>query len=214
MTLERGERLLQKKKGCGRAQLALRLQRHAHERRRAAHPVAGSPGAPNRYLGWQEFYQWAPIMDCEHGIPDWLARELGKVCPGFVEAEKQYLARYPKEAPPGMNPAQPLDRRAHIRSCGAKSWLSVIRSYVVREPRYQKAAVCRSESAQKWPRARPIQYPAFDELAPWGRPVRRDSQSSSQRFARQRACFKPVDPGRLAQAAARFIDWEAVAYSA
>src|ERR1700751_5082022 len=45
----------------------------------------------NQYLEWQEFYHWArSIMESEERIPDWLARRLNEMCPGFLSGEKQY----------------------------------------------------------------------------------------------------------------------------
>jgi hypothetical protein len=55
--------------------------------------------ARNQYLDWQEFYYWArSIMESEHGIPDVLAKKLDELCPGFLGAEKEYVAKRPKES--------------------------------------------------------------------------------------------------------------------
>src|SRR5260370_6368360 len=78
---------LQKKKHLRRGQLALRLQRNAHER--AAAEARRIPWqvlleARNQYLDWQEFYYWArSIMDGAHGIPGALAKKLDELCPGI-----------------------------------------------------------------------------------------------------------------------------------
>ena len=211
----RGEKLLQKKKRLRRGELAVRLQRHAHER--AADEARRIPWqvlfeARNQYLDWQEFYYWArSIMESERGIPDLLAKKLDELCPGFLGAEKDHVAKRPKEA--SLAPirlGQWIDARV-FGFAEQGGWLSAITFYAVREPRYQKASACWSESVQKWQRARPIHYPGFNE---WLRSAAECDETARllPKVRKERACFKLVDPGRLAQAVAGFMDWEAFAY--
>ncbi len=206
---------MQKKKRLRRGQLALRLQRHAHER--AAEEARRIPWqvlleARNQYLDWQEFYYWArSIMESEDGIPDVLVKKLDELCPGFAGAEKESVAKHPKEA--SLAPVrlgQWIDERI-FGFAEQGGWLSAITFYAVREPRYQRASACWSESVRKWQRARPIQYPSLDE---WRSEAARCDETAHLLPAvrKERACFKLVDPERLAQAAARFSDWEAFAY--
>ena len=206
---------LQKKKHLRRGQLALRLQRHGHER--AAEEARRIPWqvlleARNQYLDWQEFYYWArSIMESEHGIPDLLARKLDEVCPGFLGAEKQYLLRHPKEATVApVRLGQWIDERI-FGFAKQGGWLLAITFYAVRETRYQKASACWAESVQKWQQARPIQYPTFED---WRREAARCDETARllPAIRKQRACFKLVDAERLAHALSRFIDWEALAY--
>ncbi len=211
----RGGQPLQKKKSLRSRELSSRLQRHAHER--AAAEARRIPWkvlleARNQYLDWQEFYYWArSIMESEHGIPDVLAKKLDELCPGFLGAEKEYVAKRPKEA--SLAPVrlgQWIDERI-FGFAEQAGWLSAITFYAVREPRYQRASACWSESVQKWRRPRPIQYPAFDE---WRREAARCDETAHLLPAvrKQRACFKLVDQERLAQAVSTFMDWEALAY--
>lgn len=206
---------MQKKKRLRRGQLALRLQRHAQER--AAEEARRIPWqvlleARNQYLDWQEFYYWArSIMESEDGIPDVLVKKLDELCPGFVAAEKEYVAKHPKEA--SLAPVR-LGQWIDDRIFGFAEqggWLSAITFYAVREPRYQKTSACWSESVRKWQRARPIQYPAFDE---WRRLAVECDETARllPKVRKERACFKLVDPECLTQAVLRLIDWEALAY--
>ena len=206
---------MQKKRRLRPGKLAISLQRHAGdqaaaEARRIPWPLLLE--ARNQYLDWQEFYYWVrSIMESEHGIPDWLSKKLDEACPGFLVNEKQYLARHPNEA--SLTPVRLghwIDE--HIFSFAHQgSWLLAITFYVVRESRYQKASACWSESVRKWQRARPIQYPSFEKWR--GEAAQCDETAHLlPRVRKQRACFKLVDPERLAQAVSRFIDWEAFAY--
>ena len=192
---------MQRKKRIRSRELTSRLQRHAHER--AAAEARRIPWqvlleARNQYLDWQEFYYWArSIMESEHGIPDLLARKLDELCPGFLEAEKQYLRRHPKEAT--LTPVrlgQWIDERI-FGFAKQGGWLLAITFYAVRETRYQKTAACWSESVQQWQQARPIQYPSFEE---WGRAAARCDETARllPAIRKQRACFKLVDAERLA----------------
>ena len=168
--------------------------------------------ARNQYLDWQEFYYWArSIVESEDSIPNWLAKKLDELCPGFLVDEKEYLARHPNEA--SLAPVRLghwIDE--HIFSFAQQGgWLLAITFHAVRESRYQKASVCWSESVEKWRKARPIQYPSFEQ---WLREAARCDEAARllARVRKERACFALVDPERLAQAVARFIEWEAFAY--
>jgi len=206
---------LQRKKRLRSGELTSRLQRHANEK--AAAEARRVPWqvlleARNRYLDWEEFYHWVrSIIDVEHAIPDWLERKLDEACPGFLAAEKQYLLKHAKEATLApVRLGQWIDE--HIFGFAKQGgWLLAITFYAVRETRYQKASVCWSESVRKWQRARPIQYPSFEE---WRREAARCDETAHllPAIRKQRECFKLVSAERLAQAVSSFIDWEAFAY--
>jgi hypothetical protein len=206
---------LQRDKQLRPGELASRLQRHANEKAaaKARHvPWRLLLEGRNQYLDWQEFYHWVrSIIDVEHAIPDWLTRRLDEACPGFLAAEKRYLLRHSKEA--ALAPVrlgQWIDEQV-FRFAKQGGWLVAITFYAVRETRYQKASACWSESVQKWQKARPIQYPSFEE---WRREAARCDETARlvPAMRKQRECFKLVSAERLAQAVSSFIDWEAVAY--
>jgi hypothetical protein len=214
MARSRG-RHLQKKRRLHPGKLAASVQRHAREQaeeeaRRVPWQLLSE--ARNQYLDWQEFYYWArSIMESENGIPDWLANKLDELCPGFLADEKRYLARHPNEAT--LTPVRLghwIDE--HIFGFAQQGgWLLAITFYGVRESRYQKASVCWLESVKKWRKARPIQYPSFEQ---WLREAVQCDETAHvlPRVRKERACFKLVDPERLAQAVSQFIEWEAFAY--
>jgi hypothetical protein len=195
--------------------LAASVQRHARERaeeeaRRVPWQILME--TRNQYLDWQEFYHWArSIMESEDGIPNWLSKKLNELCPGFLTDEKRYLARHPNEH--ALTPVRLghwIDK--HIFGFAQQGgWLLAITFYVVRESRYQKASTCWLESAQKWRKARPIQYPSLEQ---WCREAAQCDETAHvlPRVRKERACFKLVAPERLAQAVSRFIEWEAFAY--
>ncbi len=206
---------LQKKKRVHPGKLVSSVQRHAREQ--AEEEARRVPWqllleARNQYLDWQEFYYWArSVMESEDGIPNWLAKKLDELCPGFLADEKQYSARHPNEA--SLTPVRLghwIDE--HIFSFAQQGgWLLAITFYVVRESRYQEASVCWSESVRKWRKARPIHYPSFEQ---WCLEAAQCDETARllPRVRKERACFKLVDPERLAQAVSRFIEWEAFAY--
>jgi hypothetical protein len=203
------------KKRLSSGELTVGLQRLANEK--AAAEARRVPWqvlleARNQYLHWQEFYHWArSIIDVEHAIPDWLIRKLDEACPGFMASEKQYLLRKPKEATLApVRLGQWIDERV-FGFAKQGGWLLAITFYAVRETRYQKASACWSESVQKWQKARPTQYPSFEQ---WRHEAARCDETARllPAIRKQRECFKLVSAERLAQAASSFIDWEAVAY--
>jgi hypothetical protein len=168
--------------------------------------------ARDQYLEWQEFYHWVrSIMESEGGIPDWLVRRLDEMCPGFIAAERLSATRHPKGvhlAP--IRLGQWIDE--HIFGFADQGgWLPAITFYAVREPRYQKASACWSESVEKWRKVRPHEYPSFEQWL--GEAARCDDTAHLlPEIRKQRECFKLVDPERLAEAVTRYIDWEAFAY--
>jgi hypothetical protein len=195
--------------------LVSRVQRQAHER--AAELARRVPWqvlleARNQYLEWQEFFYWArSIMESEGSIPDWLARRLDEMCPGFVAAEKQHASKRPKDA--ALAPVRLgewIDE--HIFGfAGQGGWLPAITFYAVRESRYQRASTCWSESVEKWRKTKPHEYPSFEQ---WLSAAARCDESAHllPEIRKQQECFKLVDPERLAEAVSQYIDWEAFAY--
>jgi hypothetical protein len=203
------------KKRLGPAGLASCVQRQAQAR--ATEEARRVPWqilleARNLYLDWQEFYCWArSIIESEDGIPDWLATRLEEMFPGFVEEERQYTARRPKDVSPApVRLGQWIDERI-FGFANRGDWLFAITFYAVREPRYQRASASGSESVKKWRKAKPTEYPAF-EL--WRSEAARCDETAQllPEVRKESACFKLVDSERLIGAVARFIDWEAFAY--
>jgi hypothetical protein len=83
--------------------------------------------------------------------------------------------------------------------------------YAVRDPRYQRAEVCWSECTEKWKKAKPIQYPSFEEWK--GMAAQCDETAHlTARERKARASAKLVHPDRLNEAATRYMDCEALAY--
>jgi hypothetical protein len=196
-------------------ELTLQVQHKAQER--AAELARRVPWqvlleTRNQYLGWQEFYFWArSIIESEGAIPEWLAAKLNEMCPGFPAAEKGKPARVAKDAELAtIRLGEWIDDQ--IFAFAEKGgWLPAITFYAVREPRYQRASTCWSESVRKWRTTKPHQYPSLDE---WRQDAAACDESAGllPDIREQRECFKLVDSARLTDAVSRYIDWEAFAY--
>jgi hypothetical protein len=209
------KRQLQKKKHPQAGKLASNLQRHASEL--AAAEARRVPWqllweARNQYLEWQEFYLWSrSIIESEHDVPDWLAKKLNELCPGFLESENQYLATHSNESSrTPIRLGQWIDDQIfHFAQQGG--WFLAITFYAVRESRYRKASAYWSQSVQKWTKSRPVQYPSFEQ---WLQDAALCDGAAQllPRARKQRECFSLVAPERLAQAVSRYIDWEAFGY--
>lgn len=149
-------------------------------------------------------------MESEDGIPDWLRRRLDEMCPGFIAEEEKRTLRHPKDALPPIRLGEWIDK--HIFAFAERGgWLPAVTVYAVREPRYQRASACWSESVKEWRTTKPPEYPSLDE---WLRDVAQCDESAGllPEIRKQRECFKLVDPTQLAEAVSRYIDWEAFAY--
>jgi hypothetical protein len=191
-----------------------RLQRFARERaddeaRRI--PWRRLHEARNQYIDWQEFYLWVrSILEVEDRVPGWLIEILNARCPGFIEAERALTPKAVKSRPLHFRLEDWIDD--HIFAFAKEEgWFNAITYYAVRGPRYQRAEVCWSECVEKWKKAKPIDYPSFEEWR--GEAVQCDETAhlvASERKARSSS--KRVNPTRLAEAVARYIDWEAFAY--
>ena len=143
-----------------------RLQRAARERaddeaRRI--PWQRLLDARNEYIDWQEFSLWVrSILEVENRIPDWLVEILDDRVPGFLESEKQLTPKAAKGRPLPLRLEDWIDD--HIFGFAKQEgWFNAITYYAIRDPRYQRAEVCWSECTEKWKKAKPIQYPSFEE---------------------------------------------------
>lgn len=164
--------------------------------------------ARNEYINWQEFSLWVrSILEVENRIPDWLFKILDDRVPGFLESEKRLT---PKGRPLFLRLEDWIDD--HVFSIAKQEgWFNAIAFYAIREPRYQRAEVCWSDCVERWKKAKPIQFPSFDE---W-----RDAAAHCDDTAhllpearKARTSAKLVAPNRLTEAASLWIDWEAFAY--
>jgi hypothetical protein len=167
--------------------------------------------ARNEYIEWQEFYLWVrSILEIEERIPDWLAEILIDRCPGFLEAEQLLTPKATKDRPRYLRLEDWIDE--HIFGLAKREgWFNAITFYAIREPRYQRAEVCWTESVKQWKKAKPIRFPSFEE---WKDAAAQCDDTAhvlpAVRWAR--ASFKLVGPDRLAEAVSQYIDWEAFAY--
>jgi len=196
-------------------ELTSRVQRQAQER--AAELARRVPWqvlleTRNQYLAWQEFYFWArSIIESEGAIPLWLAGKLKEMCPGFLDAEERKAGRETKPAElAAIRLGEWIDGQL-FAFAEKGGWLSAVTFYAVREPRYQRASTCWSESVQKWNTTKPQEYPSLEQ---WLREAAQCNESAHllPEIRKQRECFKLVDSARLTDAVSRYIDWEAFAY--
>ena len=164
----------------------------------------------NQYVDWQEFYLWArSILDIENGVPDWLGGILNDRCPGFLQCEEELTAKAITARPLALRLEDWIDE--HIFGFAKdEGWFNAITYYAVRDSRYQRAEVCWSECVEKWKEAKPVQYPTFEE---WKGMASQCDETAhlTPRERKARASSRLVHPGRLTEAIARYMDWEALA---
>jgi hypothetical protein len=210
-----GELHVLRNKLHGSQELISRVQRRAQEQ--AAESARRVPWqvlleTRNQFLKWQEFYFWArSIMESEGSIPGWLATRLDEMCPGFTEADRQKGTRRAKDANQGFVGLEEWIAQDVFGFAERGGWLPAVTYYAVRDPRYQRASVCWSESVEKWRATKPREYPSLDQ---WLRDAARCDESARLEpgMRKRRACFKLVDSARLAEGVSRYMDWEALAY--
>jgi hypothetical protein len=167
--------------------------------------------ARNRYIDWQEFSLWVrSILEVEHRVPAWLREVFDDRCPGFLEAEGRGSERPTSKRPLHLCLEDWIGDKV-FGSTKKEGWFNAVAYYAIRDLRYQKAEDCWSECVKKWKRVKPIRYPSFDE---W-KSMSGRSDSAAYLSSGKRKSWAPsprVDPGRLADAVSRYIDWEAFAY--
>jgi hypothetical protein len=205
---------LQKTKNYPKRNSASQLQRAARERaddeaRRI--PWQQLYDARSQYIDWQEFNLWVrSILEVENRTPEWLVTILNDRVPGFLESERQLTPRAAKGRPLPLRLEDWIDDHV-FAFAKQEGWFNAITYYAIRDPRYQRAEVCWSECVERWRKAKPIQYPSFNE---WKDAAAHCDDTAhllpDERKARTSA--KLVTPDRLTQAVSRWIDWEAFAY--
>jgi len=165
----------------------------------------------NEFIDWQEFYLWVrSILEVENRIPEWLVEILDTRCPGFLENEKRLTPKAAKNRPLPLRLEDWIDD--HIFGFAKQEgWFSAITFYAIREPRYQRAEVCWSECVERWKKAKPLQYPSFEE---WKVTAAQcdDAARLVPDLQKVSASVKLVAPERLAESVSRYIEWEAFAY--
>jgi hypothetical protein len=165
----------------------------------------------NQYVDWQEFSLSArSILEVEEGIPDWLTKILDDRCPGFLQIEGELTPKANKNRPLPLRLEDWIDDKV-FGFVKREGWYLAVTYYAVRDPRYQRAEICWSECVEKWKRAKPGRYPSFEE---WKAAAAQcDETAHLVPGARNaRATAKVVNPDRLAEAVARYMDYEALAY--
>lgn len=165
----------------------------------------------NQYIEWQEFFLWArSIIESEGSIPDWLAPVLDDRCPGFLDAEHEPAPKATNSRPLALRLEDWIDEHA-FAVAKEQGWFDAITYHSVRDPRYQRAEVCWSECVEKWRRAKPVQYPSFED---W-KGIAAECDETSHLLASERKArlsSKLVSFDRLGEAVARYMDYEALAY--
>ena len=190
-----------------------RLQRAARERaddeaRRI--PWQRLLDARNQYIDWQEFSLWVrSILEVENRVPDWLITIFNDRVPGFLESEKQ-LTPKSKGRPLPVRLEDWIDDHV-FGFAKQEGWFNAIAFYAIREPHYLRAEVCWAECVERWKKAKPIQFPSFDE---WKDTAAHcdDTAHLLPEARKARTSAKLVAPDRLAEAVSQWIDWEAFAY--
>jgi hypothetical protein len=167
--------------------------------------------ARDQYIDWQEFCLWVrSILEVEERIPEWLGETLSDRCPGFTESEKETTSTNIQSKPLPFRLEDWIDNQI-FGFAKQEGWFNAIAFYAIREPRYQRAEVCWSESVEQWKCTKPSRYPSFDE---WKETAAQcdDTARLAPEARKVRASAKRVVPERLAEAVSRYIDWEALAY--
>lgn len=165
----------------------------------------------NQFIDWQEFSLWTrSILEIEAGIPDWLAEILNDRCPGFVQAQEELTVRPANDRPLSLRLEDWIDD--HVFGFAKhEGWFNAITYYAMRDPRYQRAEVCWSECVESWKKVKPIGYPSVKEWKAMAAQCDETAHlSAGERKARSPA--RLVHPERLADAVARYMDYEALAY--
>jgi hypothetical protein len=167
--------------------------------------------ARNQYIDWQEFYLWVrSIVEVEGGIPVWLLPILDERCPGFLVSEQPLPAKAAKARPLALRLEDWIEANV-FAFARQENWFSALQYYAIRDPRYQRAEVCWSESIESWKQTKPLRYPTFAE---WKKMAAQCDPTANllPGVRRALASSKKVAPEQLAAAVSRYIDWEAFAY--
>ena len=143
-----------------------RLQRSARER--ADDEAPGSPGSAclilkiNTSTGRSSTYGFARSWRLKTAYQiGWLRFST----PVFRDLSKLKERSHPKQPRPGLFHFRLEDWiDEHIFGFAKQEGsFFAITYYGIRDPRYQRAEVCWSECTEKWKKAKPIQYPSFEE---------------------------------------------------
>jgi len=166
----------------------------------------------NQYVEMQEFYFWArSVIETEDGSPGWLAKMLDRRCPGFIEDQQRCESGRSKTYPPLSVRLLFWIQEHMFGRAKNEGWFDAVQFYAIRAPRSKRAEVYWSECVKKWRKAKPKKYPSLKQWL--SNAAECDPCTHLTPEARKtRASSRLVEPKRLTEAVARYIDWEALAY--
>jgi hypothetical protein len=167
--------------------------------------------ARTQYIDWQEFYLWVrSIVEVEGELPARLVPILDQRCLGFLAHEEQLTSKAAEVRPLALRLEDWIEDKI-FGFARHENWFSAIQYYAIRDPRYQRAEVCWARCVKQWKKAKLERYPSFKEwkeIAAICDPTAHLLPSLRKRLA----CLNKVEPAPLAEAVARYLDWEAFAY--
>lgn len=145
------------------------------------------------YPRWQALALWVQaVIAGQNSVPAWLADDLRKHCPGFVEHEE--TSHEPKVM--GLH----LLEWAHNHEFGfakRQGWLDALMFYGVRHPHSECAWTYWEYCESHWSQDQPEELPTFDK---WWRQARKMTP-----------CGK-LSCRDLGRAVERYLDWEALSF--
>jgi hypothetical protein len=136
---------------------------------------------------------------------------LDRRCPGFIEAQQRCESDRSRTYPPLSVRLLFWSQEHMFGRARNEGWFDAVQFYAIRDSRSKRAEVYWSECVKKWRNAKPRKYPS---LKRWlSDAARCDPFTHLTPGARKaRASYRLVEPERLTEAVARYIDWEALAY--
>jgi hypothetical protein len=134
------------------------------EREAARIPWSRLQEAREKFMAWEAFAFWVrAIEDAEEECPKWLARAVGKRCPGFLEFVAQHKHQYADSLPFFWSHLQEWIQERIFAKMWREGWMNAVGYYAARDLASLRNHAYWDYCERDWKRTKPVIYPPFRE---------------------------------------------------
>ena len=127
-------------------------------------PIARIADAVEKYVEWQAFAYWLRLfLETNRELPDRVAAELKRRCPGFVGFNDPSALKNQKGKARAWRHLVQWIQDHYFAKAKDQGWFDIVVEQAHNEPHYVRMVEFRMRSVQNLPRNPATKYPAFSE---------------------------------------------------
>lgn len=120
--------------------------------------------AVKKYVEWRAFAYWLrPLLEANRKVPDQVAAELKRRCPGFAEFDNSSALKNQQEKARAWRHLVRWIEDHRFAKANEQGWFDMVVEQARDEPRHVRMVEFWKRSSRSWPRDPAIAYPSFNE---------------------------------------------------